>query len=133
MDSQEKFEYWLESAQYDLDTAEAMFNTGRWFYVVFMCQQAIEKRVKGLYTIFKNDNVPRIHEIAILLKSFEGELSEPISDERYTFFIKLSTFYVNERYPDFKQKLSQKINIQNPKTILFETQEAFKWLLTLRK
>jgi len=43
MTDEEKLNYWLELAQYDLDTASAMFSTGRWFYVVFMCQQAIEK------------------------------------------------------------------------------------------
>jgi HEPN domain-containing protein len=47
MDSQEKFEYWLDIAQYDLDTAAAMFAAGRWLYVVFMCQQAIERRSHG--------------------------------------------------------------------------------------
>jgi HEPN domain-containing protein len=52
MDAAEKYEYWLEIAQYDLDTAEAMLNSRRWFYVVFMCQQAVEKLVKGLYILF---------------------------------------------------------------------------------
>ena len=49
MDSSEKFNYWKDIAQYDLDTAQAMFDAGRWLYVVFMCQQAIEKLCKGLY------------------------------------------------------------------------------------
>jgi HEPN domain-containing protein len=49
MDAQEKYDYWLDIAQYDLETASAMFDSGRWLYVVFMCQQAVEKLVKGLY------------------------------------------------------------------------------------
>jgi HEPN domain-containing protein len=49
MDDQEKYEYWLETAQYDLDTAKAMFESGRWLYAVFMCQQAVEKLSKALY------------------------------------------------------------------------------------
>ncbi|MDR2542844.1 MAG: HEPN domain-containing protein [Treponema sp.] len=59
MDLQEKFEYWLEIAKYDLETAEFMFTTGRWIYVVFMCQQSIEKLSKGLYLLFIDDNVPK--------------------------------------------------------------------------
>ena len=43
MTLEEKYTYWLELADYDLESANAMFKTGRWFYVVFMCQQAIEK------------------------------------------------------------------------------------------
>jgi len=61
MEALEKFEYWLDIAQYDLVTADAMLSGGRWLYVVFMCQQAVEKLVKGLYTLYTDDSVPRIH------------------------------------------------------------------------
>jgi hypothetical protein len=30
MDKQEKYAYWLDSAEYDMKTAEAMFDSGRW-------------------------------------------------------------------------------------------------------
>jgi HEPN domain-containing protein len=58
MDNQEKFEYWLDIAQYDLDSASDNFKVGRWLYVAFMCQQAIEKLVKGLYILYNNDDAP---------------------------------------------------------------------------
>ena len=51
MTAEEKYAYWLELASYDLESAGAMNAAGRWFYVVFMCQQAIEKLCKGLYTL----------------------------------------------------------------------------------
>ncbi|MDR2670629.1 MAG: HEPN domain-containing protein, partial [Oscillospiraceae bacterium] len=50
MDGLEKFEYWLDIAKYDLTVAESMLRDGHWLYVVFMCQQAVEKLVKGLYS-----------------------------------------------------------------------------------
>lgn len=37
---------WAERAQYDLDTADAMFKAGRYLYVLFCCQQAVEKVLK---------------------------------------------------------------------------------------
>ena len=37
MNTQEKYEYWLDIAQYDLETANTMFAGGRWIYVAFMC------------------------------------------------------------------------------------------------
>lgn len=52
MDNKEKYGYWEEYAQYDLDTAGVMVDTGRYLYSVFMCQQAIEKIVKGIYMFF---------------------------------------------------------------------------------
>jgi HEPN domain-containing protein len=87
MDSQEKFDHWLKLAKYDLETAEAMFSTGRWLYVAFTCQQAIEKLVKGLYIIFIDDNIPRIHELSLLVKKFEHKLPSPVSIERYIFLM----------------------------------------------
>ena len=48
MSIQDKFEYWLDIAKYDLETAEAMFAADRWLYVVFMCQQAIKKLSKSI-------------------------------------------------------------------------------------
>ena len=33
----DKVAHWLDIADYDLDTAEAMYQTGRRLYVAFMC------------------------------------------------------------------------------------------------
>ena len=38
-----KHEEWLKQADYDMDTADAMFRSGRYFYAVFMCHLSIEK------------------------------------------------------------------------------------------
>ena len=39
----EKVTYWVEMSDYDLETAKAMQETGRYLYVGFMCHQTIEK------------------------------------------------------------------------------------------
>ena len=33
----DKVKYWKELADYDIETAEVMYNGGRWLYVGFMC------------------------------------------------------------------------------------------------
>ena len=118
MDSQEKFEYWWDIAQYDLETAQAMFDAGRWLYVVFMCQQAIEKLCKGLYLLFIDDDVPRIHDINSLITKFADKLPEPINDEKRLLFAKLSAFYLNNRYPEYKERLSTSLNREEARNIL---------------
>lgn len=42
---------WLASADYDLETADAMLKSRRYLYVVFMCHLALEKTLKALYTV----------------------------------------------------------------------------------
>jgi HEPN domain-containing protein len=42
-DTIEKVRYWLEMAEYDLETARVMLKGQRFLYVGFMCHQVIGK------------------------------------------------------------------------------------------
>ena len=132
MNAQEKYEYWLDIAGYDLETAGFMLSSGRWLYVVFMCQQAVEKLSKGLYTLYVDDNVPRVHNIKTIIDHFEDKLPIKIPKEKSDFFDTLSAYYLNNRYPDFISKLSLQVKESEAAKILSETREVFTWLLTLK-
>ena len=132
MTLQEKYEHWLDIAQYDLETASSMLSGGRWLYVVFMCQQAIEKLSKGLYTLYVDDNIPRVHNIKSIIERFEDKLPISIPEDKLDFFDTLSAYYLNNRYPDFLSKLSSQIKEPEATKILTETREVFAWLLTLK-
>ena len=131
MTAEEKYEYWLDIAEYDLESAKTMFTGGRWLYVVFMCQQAIEKLVKGLYILYVDDSVPRIHDISEIFKRFEDKLPIAVSEKKYNLFDIFSGYYLNNRYPEYMGKLSSQISEEEAKEILSQTKEEFKWLLTL--
>jgi len=132
MNAQQKYDHWLDIAQYDLETATSMLSGGRWLYVVFMCQQAIEKLVKGVYTLYVDDNFPRTHNIKSIIERFEDKIPMAISEEKLDFFDTLSAFYLNNRYPDFISKLSSQVMEEEATAILIETKEVFAWLLTLK-
>jgi HEPN domain-containing protein len=91
MTKEEKYAYWLQLAQYDLDTAKTMYAGGRWFYVAFMCQQALEKLCKGLYNFYIDDNVPKIHNIPFILAKIEALLSLTVKPEVYDLIDTLSS------------------------------------------
>ena len=44
---------WVKRADYDLKTAFAMQDAARYLYVVFMCQQALEKILKACEKLYK--------------------------------------------------------------------------------
>jgi HEPN domain-containing protein len=132
VDLNEKYTYWLEHAQYDLDTAVVMYRGGRWLYVVFMCQQAIEKLCKGLYVLYLDDNVPRIHDISNLVRRFADKWPETVPEERFTFFDRLTSFYLNDRYPEYQKRIGALADKVSAKTMLNKTKETFQWLLTLK-
>ena len=133
MTNQEKYEYWLETAEYDMETAGAMIDSGRWLYVVFMCQQAIEKLVKGLYVLYIDDNVPRTHNIRALVERFEDLLPEKIKDEHYELFENLTVYYLKGRYTEYKQRLSEKLDKAEANNYYQKAKEAFAWLLTMKQ
>jgi HEPN domain-containing protein len=126
----EKYAYWEDIAEYDLKTAEAMYQSGRYLYVVFMCQQAIEKLVKGLYVFKLNEEPPRTHNI---LNIFNKIYSQLLTDDKALFYEDLLAFYISERYPSYKDKLSESIDQPQAKSILEKTREEFLWLKSLKK
>jgi HEPN domain-containing protein len=133
MDAQEKFEYWLDIAQYDLDVADSMLVSKRWLYVVFMCQQAIEKLIKGLYQLYRGDDIPHIHNINAIISRFEDTLPFVVSEEHTELFRKLTMYYINNRYPDYLAKLSEQITEAEAREVFAKTKEVFSWLLTFVK
>ena len=87
-----KKEKWFKLALYDLETARVMFETGRYRYVPFMCQQAIEKVLKGM--ISEKLNPPRIHDLVRL-----AELAEiKFTNDDLLMLEKISSLYVRMRY-----------------------------------
>ena len=59
----EKVKYWTELSDYDLDTADAMFQTGRWLYVGYMCHQVVEKIFKAYWCSKKVEPAPFTHNL----------------------------------------------------------------------
>lgn len=136
MNNEEKFSYWEDIAMYDLETAEAMLTSGRYLYVVFMCQQAVEKLVKGLFVLYKGEEPPRIHNIwNIFDRIFDidkfDENEKQVAEKYFSFFDELLAYYISERYPSYKQKLSQSITKEKATEVLVSTKEVFSWLKSL--
>jgi len=130
--TEDKFEYWLNYARNDLDSADFMLKSGRWFYTLFMCQQAIEKLTKGLYILYIDDNVPRLHDINSILDRFREKVPEQLSEERAKLFDTLSQFYLRSRYPDYTSALASLTTQETAQAIYEKSKEAFQWLLTMK-
>ena len=115
---------WLESAQYDLETAEDMFNTGRYVYTVFMCHLALEKALKAKVEEVTGETPPRTHNLRYLIKLSGLELPE----EMFGFLSKLSDVSVPTRYPDDFAKMVESYNKKMAEDYLARTKEAFQWI-----
>ena len=130
--TEEKYQYWLSYAQNDMESAEVMLHSGRWFYTVFMCQQAIEKLIKGLYILYVDDNVPRLHDINSILVRFSDKFPEQLTDELAGLFDMLSQFYLRSRYPDYTSALAPFTTGEAAQSTYERSKGAFQWLLTMK-
>jgi len=104
----EDIKYWLEISSYDLETAGAMLQSARYLYVLFMCQQALEKILKGFITSYSGEFPPKIHNLVRLLQV--ANLDKDFNEEDKKFFEKLSYYYMETRYPEKRAELSKEIN-----------------------
>ncbi|HOO33987.1 MAG TPA: HEPN domain-containing protein [Thermotogota bacterium] len=121
-------EYWIEIAEYDLETAKAMLDSGRYLYVGFMCHQSIEKILKAIFVTNKNEMPPRIHNLARLLKMIE--LQEEISLEYLELIHELNPLNIASRYPDQEFEILKDLNHSYSEKLLERTGRLFQWLKT---
>ncbi len=117
--------YWLELADYDLKTAHAMLQTGRYLYVGFMCHQVIEKALKALVAktgVFppKSHRLRRLAEMAGLL----GRMS----DAQQSFVDTLDPLNIESRYPNELAELSAAFGANEGEAVIRQTEELYEWI-----
>ena len=115
---------WVKQADYDIDTAEFMFNGGRYFYAVFMCHLSIEKALKGLYQSRLGEIPPKVHNLVYLLNKIGVKPAETIGK----FLIKLNEVNIVTRYPEDIDKLQRDFTQSVVKDILSKSKEALGWI-----
>ena len=125
--TEESVNEWLTISLYDLKTAKVMLDAGRYLYVAFMCQQAIEKLLKARFVQKMEKLPPRTHNLLYLLDKLELNILE----DKRKFFAQLNNFYLESRYPGDRIKLSEEIDKTSAKEIYLKTKEAWECLKQL--
>jgi len=114
----------MDQASYDIDTAKAMLDTKRLPYVLFMCQQAIEKALKALIIKKTNKLAPRIHNLGKLAESLDIDFSK----EQLRFMMEVSTYYVRTRYPEELVLLGKETSPEMVNLVYLDSKEMVQWL-----
>jgi len=122
----DKVNYWIELAEYDLETAKVMLKSKRLLYVGFMCHQAIEKITKGYFEKYKATSAPYTHNISKISK--EAGLYDFFNDEQLDLIDLLDPMNVGTRYPQDKAKLEKSLTEEKCKVILQETEVLLEWI-----
>jgi HEPN domain-containing protein len=124
MEAYKHYQEWLKQAEYDLDTANAMFVAGRFIYCVFMLHLAIEKALKAIYVKNLQKQPPKVHALVYLTKSSNLEPPQIMKE----FIENLDEVSVPTRYPNELDKILKDYGKERTQGIFNQTQEVIKWL-----
>lgn len=126
MTREEQVQYWLDIADYDLDTAEAMHQTARWLYVAFMCHQVIEKTLKAYWCSSQLSDPPYTHSHQRL--AYGSGLYDQMDDNQRDFLDIITNYNIEARYPEDKESLSRTLSPQFCRQIIDETKQLQQWI-----
>lgn len=115
---------WIKSSNYDIKTAEHMFATGRYVYVLFMCHLSVEKLLKALYEVTQGKVPPKTHNLIYLSNAVKLEIPENLLQTIES----LNDLSVVTRYPEDISALVKAFKKDRVADYLKKTKEFLKWL-----
>lgn len=122
-----KTAYWLDCADYDLQTAKAMLQTKRFLYVGFMCHQTVEKGLKAIFVHRESDaELPYIHSLVRLANL--AKVSAEMSENQLSLLDILNPLNIEARYPLNKEQLLSSLSEARCKELIVRTEELLKWI-----
>lgn len=117
-----QIDYWISSAESDLDTCEILIDKGKTVHGLFWWHLTIEKPLKAHYVKVNNDYAPKTHNLIYLVQKAELSLDESQKD----LIGLLLKYQLEGRYPDYKPIVP---NVENAREYLQQTKELFSWLI----
>jgi HEPN domain-containing protein len=126
MFEQNTVEYWINTADYDIITAEAMQETKRFLYVGFMCHLVIEKILKAHFVKVHKTIPPYSHNLQYLAE--KSDLFNELPDNYKDFLDSLQPMSIRARYPAARDELFKLLTEERCKKLIIETKEVMQWI-----
>lgn len=115
---------WLLQADYDLESAEILFKSGKYLHALFLCHLALEKSLKAVYEKKTGKPAPKIHNLNFLAN--EGGLDP---DNKLDLFLSaMNTLNIVTRYPEELEHFVALYKREKTSTILNETRSFLEWI-----
>ncbi|PWH15638.1 MAG: DNA-binding protein [Anaerolineae bacterium] len=115
---------WIALAEYDLETARHMLQSGRYLYVVFMCHLALEKMLKAHVTEATQSMPVKTHDLIYLVR--KAGLNLP--SEYLDFIGRINNASIPTRYPEDLQRALTEYPQPVAERYLQQTEEVLLWL-----
>ena len=105
MTKEQYIDYWVDTAQNDWITVEALFDAKRYMHCLFWAHLVLEKLAKAHWVKTHEDNIPpKVHNVVWLLEESNVNLGE----DTVHFLRKFNDFQLSGRYPDYTNNIYKK-------------------------
>lgn len=130
MNVKKQIQYWLKTAENDLETAQLIFDAGKnYHHCLFFCHLVLEKGLKALVVKRTESYPPKIHDLEMLAAKADLQLTDDLKD----FFFLMTKYCLEGRYPDEKFEIYKKANKRTARDLLSKTRAEYKWIEALAK
>lgn len=118
---------WRSSSQEDLKVAYSMFDKKHYAYCLFFCHLSVEKELKRLYLLRREELPPTIHNLVRVVEKAGLQLDEATIQ----ILQELTTFNIKARYEIIKAEFHRKATKSYTKTWLRQTENLLARLKSL--
>lgn len=130
-------------SDYDIETAKVLVDAKRWVYVTYMCEQSVERLLKGLYVYYSGKEAPKSHNVNYLINALTKMelfgLKTDLDAFRKTkagyddFFADLIYYYMSDYPFSYKKIMDRFVSEEIAVEIYGKTKEVLQWLKSLQK
>ena len=99
----EEARLWIDDALRTFKIAKENYSLGFYDVSVFLCQQSLEKMLKGSLIALRKGQIVKTHKLFTLYKRVANRVH--LSDELINFLKHITPFYTITRYPDVSMGL----------------------------
>lgn len=124
MDVQKLVDYWVASAEDDIKTVEALWQSKRYHHCLFFCHLVVEKALKAHVVKATGEQAMPTHNLIRLAR--DAGLNVPPDKE--ADLEEINTFNVRARYQDYKLKFYKKATLEYTQKWRERSLKIFRWL-----
>lgn len=125
MNTEKQVQYWIDSANEDLETAKKIYDNGTFDWSLFIGHLALEKLLKAFYVNANKTIPPKIHRLDKLAELSNLDVTEQMGKQ----FKLINDFNISTRYPDYKNNFRKICTKEFAEEYLKIIENIFKWIL----
>lgn len=125
MNKAEHIKYWIETAEEDLASAQALFESKKYSWCLFISHLVIEKLLKAHFVNdYETEQLPKTHDLLRIADKIKLDFSE----KQKNFLEEINDFNIAARYPDYKREFYKLCTFEYTNDKFNVIKELIKWL-----